>query len=268
MIKKSISIISVLSASLFFAQDIKTKKDKITLNDKEIAKFTETKKVYTIYDLDGKELVKIKPNLHVFNENRRTIYYEVTSPDNSQSVSLYNKGEKGSISLEKKFLYDFTLGEYKLFTESGVDQSVIDTMLASNLNVKAELEGKAEELRGEEDKMFDLLKASKIDFNDKGEILVNRSKKIGSIVRKKNQNGISLIYEIYNKNGDLIGKWYELESNVLFNGQKYPSVNNELLLTNGKNYSISKSRSNAGMSLSMDKLAQLITAYAFNEQLL
>lgn len=266
--KKIILAVALLTGIGSFAQNIATKKDKILFDKKEIAKFEVKKKLYTISDFNGNVIVKIKPTIHDFNEHSRVIYYEVTSADGTRNVSLYNKSDKSPLSFEKKFLYDFTLGEYKLFTPEGIDLNVVETMLNSNLNVKDEIVAKANEIKKEEDRLRALVKDSRIDFNDKGDIIKNRNELIGSFKRKTETNGVGKTYEIYNADNKLIGSWYSLKSNVSFGGENHGTVKNELLLINGKRYEISGANASSGFSLSMDNLAVIIVGYALENGLL
>lgn len=265
-----LSAFTLLSVSIY-AQDIKTKKDKILFDNKEIAKFEEKKRLYTITDLNGNIIVKIKPNIHIINENSRLVYYEVIAADDSKSVSLYNKSNKSPLSLEKKFLIDFTLGEYKLFTSDGIDASVVTAMLDTNLNVQEELKNSSANSTKESERLKTLFKDARLDFDDQGNILKDR-KVIGSFKRKSDQNGVNYFYEIYNidhnLNHNIVGVWHSLKSNVNFAGKTYSTVNNQLLLNNDKVYGISGSNSSKNMSLSMDNLAIMITAYAFENGLI
>lgn len=56
--KKIILALAFLVNFVSFSQDIKTKKDKILFDKKEIAKFDEKKKLFTISDLEGNEIIK------------------------------------------------------------------------------------------------------------------------------------------------------------------------------------------------------------------
>lgn len=265
-----LSVFTLLSVSIY-SQNIKTKKDKILFDNKEIAKFEEKKRLYTISDLNGNVIVKIKPNIHVINENSRKVYYEVFSADESKSVSLYNKSEKSPLSLEKKFLIDFTLGEYKLFTANGMDASVVTAMLDTNLNVKEELKNGTADANKEKERLITLFKNTRLDFDKDGNILKDR-KVIGSFKRKTDDNGVNYLYEIYNidhnLNHNIVGVWHSLKSNVNFAGKTYPTVNDQLLFNNDKVYEIAGSNSSKNMSLSMDNLAIMITAYAFENGLI
>ncbi|WP_091520012.1 hypothetical protein [Paenimyroides ummariense] len=199
------------------------------------------------------------------------MYYEVFSADETKSVSLYNKSEKSPLSLEKKFLIDFTLGEYKLFTQNGIDTSVVTAMLESNLNVEEELKNSSADANKEKERLIKLFKDARLDFDKEGNILKDR-KIIGSFKRKTDDNGVNYLYEIYNidqnLNHNIVGVWHSLKSNVGFNGKTYPTVNNQLLFINDKVYEIAGSNSSKNMQLSMDDLAIMITAYAFENGLI
>lgn len=252
-----------------FGQDIKTKKDKIIFDKVEIAKYSDSKKWYTIYDLEGNEIVKIKPSVQNINENSRIIYYEVSSPDGTINVSLFNKSDKNPISLEKKMLLDFTLGEYKLFTSNGLDKSVVETMLASNLNVKDEILAEAKLIEDEQKRVMALLKEKSISFKDEtGQILKNNRDVIGTFKRRKGNNGVGKIYEVFDKDSNPVAIWYSMVSNVKFGNQVYPQINNELILINNKVIMISGHKSSENMRLSMDDLAAIILGNVIDNNLL
>lgn len=267
--KKIILSVLFFSSILTFGQDIKTKKDKILFDKVEIAKFSDSKKWYTIYDLEGNEVVKIKPNVQNVHENLRIIYYEVTSPDGTINVSLFNKSNKSPLSLEKKMLLDFTLGEYKLFTSNGIDKSVVETMLASNLNVKDAILADAKAIEDEQKRVVALLKEKNITFKDEtGQILRNNRDVVGTFKRRKGNNGIGKIYEVFDKDDRPVAIWYSMISNVKFGNQVYPEVNNELILINNKVIMISGSKSSENMRLSMDDLAAIILGNVLDNNLL
>lgn len=259
----------LFSGMLMFGQDIKTKKDKIIFDKVEIAKYSDSKKWYTIYDLEGNEIVKIKPSVQNINENSRIIYYEVSSPDGTINVSLFNKSDKNPISLEKKMLLDFTLGEYKLFTSNGLDKSVVETMLASNLNVKDEILAEAKLIEDEQKRVMALLKEKSISFKDEtGQILKNNRDVIGTFKRRKGNNGVGKIYEVFDKDSNPVAIWYSMVSNVKFGNQVYPQINNELILINNKVIMISGHKSSENMRLSMDDLAAIILGNVIDNNLL
>lgn len=267
--KKIILTMLLFSGLLMFGQDIKTKKGKIIFDKIEIAKFSDSKKWYTIYDLEGNEVVKIKPNIQNINENSRIIYYEVSSPDGTINVSLFNKSDKSPLSLEKKMLIDFTLGDYKLFTSNGLDKTVVDVMLTSNLNVKDEILAEAKLIENEENRVVALLKQSKVTFNDNtGQILRNNRDIIGTFKRRKGNNGVGKIYEVFDKDNNPVAIWYSMISNVKFGNQVYPEINNQLILINNKVIMISGYKSSENMSLSMDDLAAIILGNVLDNNLL
>lgn len=190
----------------------------------------------------------------------------------NQNRFLYTiKSKKSPLSLEKTFLIDFTLGEYKLFTAEGIDASVVTAMLDTNLNVREELKNSSADVKKEKERLIKLFKDARLDFDKEGNILKDR-KIIGSFKRKTDDNGVNYLYEIYNidhnLNHNIVGVWHSLKSNVGFNGKTYPTVNNQLLFINDKVHEISGSNSSKNMQLSMDDLAIMITAYAFENGLI
>lgn len=246
----------IITSSLMLGQNIKTKKNQILFDNKEIAKYEDKKKWYTISDLDGTPLIKIKPNIYAVSSEKRIIYYEVTSPDESVYVSLYNPSKEGSISQEKKMLFDFTLGEYKLFTPDGVDKEVIRKMLESNLDVKSEIEGEHNRKEEEYKNIYQNLKDEKINFNDKGEIVVNNKNIIGSITRRRPENNsMGLVYEIFDSNGHLVGTWVK-------------SGANELKLINNKTYVINDRKASPDFNMNMDDMTKIITGYTLENNFL
>ncbi|UYW01383.1 hypothetical protein K5I29_13290 [Flavobacterium agricola] len=253
--KKTLCLLGfALTSALALGQNIKTKKNQILFDDKPIATFKAQKRWYTISDLNGQEILKIKPNVHVIDQNTREVYYEVTSPDGATYVSIYNKGDKSPISFEKKMLLDFTLAEYKLFTPEGLDTQVAEQILASNLDVKAIIMGKEKVIDDELNRINKIAENSKVDFNDKGEIVLNYKNKYGSLKRKKGSGTFDLIYEIYNADGKQIGIWESANNN------------GTLVFTNGTSVVIPAQKAKPESRASFDPVATAIVGYAIENK--
>lgn len=208
-------------------------------------------------------------NIQAFTEHDRVLYYEAMSPDGTKTVSFYNKSDKSPLSSEKKFLYDFSLGDYKLFTPTGLDIDVAQAILNSGLNVKDEILARVAAITAEEERVTQAIKKKNIGFNDKGEIVNSDNAVLGRFVRKEGDRAIGLIYEIYNSKNKLVGIWCSLRASTSLGDQNYTNLANELVLINStKRIPISGSKQSAAYRLSGDNLANIILGYTYDSRLI
>ncbi|MDR2223179.1 MAG: hypothetical protein LBE34_10625 [Flavobacteriaceae bacterium] len=253
--KKTLILLGLLfSFSIGFAQDFATKKGFLLMDKKEIAKVSDKRRVYTFSDLNDQELIKIKQVVLTINSRSRKIYYEVSLPDNSKTIVTENNSGKHPLSSSQKMFIDFTIGQYKLLSENGINKEVIQKMfeddhsaLIAELKTYEDYQADANRQR----KQFD---NRNLGFDEQGNFGPTSGREVRAIGRIKRSN-IEVNYdkyEVFDVSGKSVAVWNE-------EGDNY------IVFKNGDRIYLSQSNSSPSSTLSMDSAASIICNYAINK---
>ncbi|MCC9042281.1 hypothetical protein LNQ81_06195 [Myroides sp. M-43] len=211
--------LTLLLTGFTFAQDIRTKKNKILFDKKEIAQITSKKGIYTLSDLEGKTVLVIEPVKIEITARKVMTYYLIELPDGSKKTRINNPGSQNAFFPEKKLLTDYTFGPFKLLTADGLDLSVIDQMFESD---QTELEKMLEyrlESRKNATEHKKIFSDSRISFNSENPTsygyIVNFNDYIvlGYITRSTEE--LQKRYTVKDKNNNVLAIWNAREDNML-----------------------------------------------------
>lgn len=254
-------ILSLLCLNIATAQDIKTKKNKIVLDKKEIAQISNKKTVYSIKTLEGTPVATIESIKIELTATSGMTYYSVTLPDSSKSKNINNPGNINAFFPEKKLLLDFAYGPFKLLTSDGIDTKVLDQIFESDQSDLDKMLDYRLQSRKDVRKHIKILEDSKIAFNSADPTAYGYIKgfndfiKLGNIDRKTDD--IQKRYRVMDNNGNALAIWNAREDNML----RIPEHE-------GVYYIHHNNASSSTSSLSSDSLAKAMLGYLLEKNII
>lgn len=209
----------ILYCNLSFAQDIRTKKNKIIIDKKEIALIDSKKRVYTISDLQGTPILNLQSVKIELTATNTFSYYTIILPDGTKTKNISNNGNINAFTPEKKLLLDFTNGPYKLLTPTGLNLNAITLMFESDQSALDKLLDDRIQCKKSVDKHIKIFEDSKLTFDSSITNSFGYKKgfddyvTLGYIQRKTDDSQKK--YTIKDKKSNVLAVWNAKEDNML-----------------------------------------------------
>ncbi|WP_433765028.1 hypothetical protein [Flavobacterium ginsenosidimutans] len=258
--KKALLGLAMLVSAIAIGQDIKIKKDKISIDGTEVAILDKEKLVYKILSLDNRPIFSIERKMTSLLDGS-TVYWSVLTDLNTNKTNeLVDYGTDQGLSFQKAIVASVCNEKYKFISAAGIDEKGVTEFIngtptdIENVFAKANLKTK-EQLMAENDAMVkakisvkndDIIQIQ--DVNGKQTNVV-----IGS-VNKKNVVFIagfppSLVYEVNSLYTELdnnsrvqqrirqVGSWYATKTGYT-NPNTNKNIKNELITSDNKYFGL------------------------------
>lgn len=154
---KKIALLLFFTISLGFSQEIKTKKDKVLLNKKEVAKIDKKKGIYYLNSLDDKQQYSFDRTNEFLVNGRLLLTYQVKNLIDNQENTLMYQNPIIHISGESTLLNNLIL-KSDFITENGVENEKFNHFFSNKIN-------KEERITHLNDSINQRLKNAKEKFN-------------------------------------------------------------------------------------------------------
>ncbi|MBB6370876.1 hypothetical protein [Chryseobacterium shigense] len=128
---------SIILASILFAQNLKIKKEVILLDSNPIAKITDKKGVYTFHNLDGTPVYTMNIIYSKIDEDTRDNYILLESINNPGKKIELNY-EASAFGTDEKIVLQNSFKKYELLNSKGINQAKLDEIL-NNPDYKREV---------------------------------------------------------------------------------------------------------------------------------
>lgn len=258
--KKALLGLAMLVSAIAIGQDIKIKKDKISIDGTEVAILDKEKLVYKILSLDNRPIFSIERKMTSLLDGS-TVYWSVlTDLSTNKTNELVDYGTDQGLSFQKAIVASVCNEKYKFISVAGIDEKGVTEFIngtptdIENVFAKANLKTK-EQLIAENDVMVkakisvkndDIIQIQDVDGKQTNVV-------IGS-VNKKNVVFIagfppSLVYEVNSLYTELdnnsraqrrirpVGSWYATKTGYT-NPNTNKNIKNELITSDNKYFEL------------------------------
>ena len=268
---KTIAI--VLCSTVIWAQEIKTKGNRVLIDGKEVAHISDKKRIYTFSDLADVAKFTLQQKNATFIDGSSATWYLITDLSTNKTNEAIDEALALGLSYEKNLVTNFVNGKYKLITLNGIDENALKefTVGAPTL-ISEEIANRNAKIESNKKVIDDFFVASNLVIDGAGAIYKNVTidgKVIKDIVGRitrlnyNDPNFPDVTYTIFDKNNIQLAEWHK-------SGGVHPKTGYRLsqeMLTNidKRIFNIKQDGATANNGLDKDVTArQIIATLLFN----